>query len=342
MTGDVAVTPVPGCVVCGADGRVLHERARDRVFGAPGEWRYRRCTRCRLVWQDPMVTEADVGRLYETYYTHAQPAADGTSLPRRLYRSAQRGYIAVRYGYPVATWTERALGCLLALHPGRRADAEFLAQYLPAADRGRLLDVGCGHGAMLAQMRDLGWTVEGVEPDVHAVATASARGFRVAHGTVFSAGLEPGAYDAITMSHVMEHVHRPIDTLRRCLDLLAPGGTLVAITPNADSWGHQRFGVAWRGLEPPRHLQVFTRPALAMAAREAGFAAPRVRVTIRNARGIYDASLSIERAIAQGPEAQAEIPLPGIRSELWQAAEWCRTFVRPDAGEELVLIARRD
>ena len=341
MTPDVAVTATTQCVVCGSEGHVLHPGVRDRLFGAPGAWTYRRCASCRLVWQDPMVIEADTGRLYESYYTHAEPPTDDSSLPRRLYRAAQRGYGAVRYGYDAPIWPDRALGCLLALHPGRRADADFLVQYLPAAARGRLLDVGCGHGAMLAAMRDLGWTVEGVEPDPQAVAVAAARGFTVALGTVFSADLPPRAFDALTMSHVIEHVHRPLDTLRRCRDLLAPGGTLIAITPNADSLGHGRFGAAWRGLEPPRHLQVFSRHALERAALAAGFSAPRVMVTIRNARGIYDASRAIQRAIDHDA-SRAEIPSPTIRAELWQAAEWCRTFLQPDAGEELVLIARRD
>ncbi len=340
MSADLTTTDRPQCEVCGSGGAVLHERATDYLFGAPGVWRYRRCDRCRLVWQDPMVTAADVGRLYERYYTHAKPPEAGTGVTRRLYRAAQRGYVGNAYGYPVEHWTHRLLGALLALYPSRRADADFLAQYLPASAAGRLLDVGCGHGAMLAQMQELGWRVQGIEPDAQAVAVARARGFHVALGTVFTADVPPAAFDAITMSHVIEHVHRPIDTLRRCRELLAPGGSLVAITPNADSWGHHTFGAAWRGLEPPRHLHVFSRAALAAAAEAAGFATVRVRVTIRNARGIWDASQAIQDAARRGA-AQATIPPPTVSAELWQAAEWCRSLVRPEAGEELVLIARR-
>lgn len=340
MTADITRTGRPQCEICGSAGAILHERASDYLFGAPGTWRYRRCDRCRLVWQDPMVTAADVGRLYESYYTHAKPPETGTGMARRLYRAAQRGYLGNAFGYPVEHWLERVLGALLSLHPGRRADADFLAQYLPASARGRLLDVGCGHGEMLAHMRDLGWSAQGIEPDAQAVDVARARGFHVAHGTVFTAEVPSASFDAITMSHVIEHVHRPIDTLRRCRELLVPGGALVAITPNADSWGHRTFGAAWRGLEPPRHLQVFSRQALAAAAEAAGFATVHVRVTIRNARGIWDASQAIQDAARRGA-ARAVIPPPTARAEFWQAAEWCRSLVSPDVGEELVLVARR-
>jgi len=340
MRADIRVTDTPHCPVCRSTGPVLHEQARDHLFGTPGEWRYRRCPACQLVWQDPMVAEEDIGRLYETYYTHAQPDTAQPSVARTLYRSAQRGYVANRYGYPAARWTHRLLGGLLALHPGRRADADFLAQYLPASATGPLLDVGCGHGATLADMHQLGWDVQGVDPDAQAVDAARARGFHVVLGTVFSAALPAATFKAITMSQVIEHVYRPIDMLRRCRELLAPGGVLVATTPNAESRGHRRFGRAWRGLEPPRHLQVFSRRALESAAQQAGFRTVDVRATIRAARGSYDASVAIQRA-AQLGAGQAEIPPPTMRSELWQLEEWCQSFIRPEVGEELLLIATR-
>jgi SAM-dependent methyltransferase len=244
----------------------------------------------------------------------------------------------MRYGYTTPPLPDRLLGTALALHPGRRADADFLAMYLPASARGRLLDVGCGHGAMLAEMARLGWSVEGVEPDEQAAATARARGFDVTTGTVFTAGLPARTFDAVIMSHVIEHVHHPVETLRRCGELLTAGGRLVVVTPNADSWGHRVFGPAWRGLEPPRHLHVFSREALAQTAYAAGFRDLEVAVTIRNARGIYDASQAIRQAALDGAPA-ADIPAPTLRAEAWQMAEWLRSLVLPRSGEELVLTA---
>ena len=44
--------------------------------------------------------------------------------------------------------------------------------WLRAEERGKLLDIGCGNGYFLAQMRDLGWDVVGVEPDPNAVKVA--------------------------------------------------------------------------------------------------------------------------------------------------------------------------
>jgi 2-polyprenyl-3-methyl-5-hydroxy-6-metoxy-1,4-benzoquinol methylase len=336
VTAAPRTVSVPRCALCGIDGEVRYEDLRDRLFGAPGAWRYRQCPRCALLWQDPMVDEADVASLYATYYTHAAPPSLGDNLPRRLNAAARRGVQASRLGYE-AGLGDRLLGALLALLPGRRDDAEFRAMYLPASARGRVLDVGCGHGATLAWLRDLGWDAEGIEPDPHAAEVARASGFRVALGTVFTADVPAGAYDAVVLSHVIEHVHRPVEALQRCRSFISPAGRLVAVTPNVESRGHAEFGRNWRGLEPPRHLHVFSRAALAEAARLAGFAAVSVRATIRSARGFYDASIAIRTA--ERTCGMANIRRTGLRAELWQASEWWEARRRVEAGEELVLEA---
>jgi len=41
--------------------------------------------------------------------------------------------------------------------------------------------------------------------------------------------------------------------------------------PNLDSRGHRIFGANWRGLEPPRHLVLFTAASLTSALSRAGF-----------------------------------------------------------------------
>src|SRR5690606_28791968 len=59
--------------------------------------------------------------------------------------------------------------------------------------------------------------------------------------------------------------------LQSCNALLVHNGKMVLKTPNVDSFGHRLFGSSWRGLEPPRHLQLFSSEALAMVSKNAGF-----------------------------------------------------------------------
>ena len=165
-----------------------------------------------------------------------------------------------------------------------------------AGDRGRLLDVGCGNGRFLAQMRKLGWEVVGVEPDPEAVRIAKERfGLEVFQGTLEEAGFPDNSFDAITMNHVIEHVPDPIRLLAECRRVLKPGGKLVVVTPNIWSLGRRLFGEHWRGWEVPRHLFLFSPKSLRTCAERAGLVVQNLRTTSKGARFIWAASWLIRR-----------------------------------------------
>jgi SAM-dependent methyltransferase len=157
-----------------------------------------------------------------------------------------------------------------------------------------VLDVGCGDGAFLLNARSCGWEAIGVDPDPKAVANASSKGL-----TVYESGIEyfdgkKEIFDAITLSHVIEHVHDPIAVLEFCFTLLKPGGQLWIETPNIDSLGHRHFRSNWRGLEVPRHLVLFNRNSLQHAVQLVGFSVPR-EISYRNAvPGLFRESFAIE------------------------------------------------
>jgi SAM-dependent methyltransferase len=162
---------------------------------------------------------------------------------------------------------------------------------LHASSRGRLLDVGCGNGAFLAKMRDLGWEVVGVEPDPKAARVAREDfGVAVFQGRLEEAGLSDGSLDTITMHHVIEHISDPVDVLRECYRIVKPSGILVIVTPNLNALGRHLMGISWRGWEVPRHFTLFTPGALRACVEEAGFHVRTLRTVIRSARWIWAAS----------------------------------------------------
>ena len=149
----------------------------------------------------------------------------------------------------------------------RRAQLMFLTDDRPAT----LLDVGCGDGSFLKTMSDRGWTVTGIDFDAAAIRGIRERLGVEAHvATARSMAAEGRKFDVITASHVIEHVADPVGFLADCARLLKPGGRVIVKTPNAASLGHALFGPSWRGLEPPRHLYVFTRPSLIVCGEKAG------------------------------------------------------------------------
>jgi SAM-dependent methyltransferase len=158
------------------------------------------------------------------------------------------------------------------LIPGRRSILNWAVRTLPPGSQGRkFLDVGCGSGDFLSIARSAGWDTYGVDFDGNAVDQARQQGHRVEKGSI-DAVAGHDKFDAITVSHVIEHVSDPLHLLQRCYALLKPGGYFWLETPNLSSSGSMKYGRHWRGLEPPRHLVLFNRKALIGLLEGAGFA----------------------------------------------------------------------
>lgn len=132
-----------------------------------------------------------------------------------------------------------------------------------------VLDVGCGTGEFLLKLRQSGVDVHGLEPSEFAARFAASQGLDVFQGSV--ADYRPGrTFDLITLWNVVEHLTEPAGDLARLRALLAPGGTIAILTPDAGSPQAARFGLDWAGLEVPKHLHLFDSASLETLAGKAG------------------------------------------------------------------------
>jgi 2-polyprenyl-3-methyl-5-hydroxy-6-metoxy-1,4-benzoquinol methylase len=245
-------------------------------FSAPGRWIMYRCRGCGSGYLDPRPTATTIGLAYQSYFTHRVDereavVIDKLSWPRRLRHALANGYRNYRFGLNLQP--ANRLGILVgAFRPRWRALEAGKVRHLPRPKRGaKLLDLGCGSGDFLEFAHSAGWQVVGVDPDPKAVAAARSRGLDAREGGVEM--LDPGRerFDGITLSHVIEHVHDPLAVLQACHRLLKPRGWIWLATPNLESIGHHLYGRHWRGLEPPRHLAVFTPASLRTLLEQAYF-----------------------------------------------------------------------
>lgn len=123
---------------------------------------------------------------------------------------------------------------------------------------GSILDIGCGTGAFLAEMKSAGWQTTGLEPD----ATARENAFKLHRidpllpEVLFS--LPKESFDAITLWHVLEHVHDVQGYLKQCRSLLKENGKIFIAVPNYNSYDAAVYGDAWAAYDVPRHLYHFT------------------------------------------------------------------------------------
>lgn len=266
----------PICYLCGSPGELLYGSLQDKLFSAPGTWSFRACSdpNCGLIWLDPVPVEEAINRVYAEYYTHAQKPVPQT-----------------RFGKVLRTGLSAVFSRVNPVHQEReRLHLMYLADHAP----GRLLDVGCGNGARLARLRALGWDVRG--QDVDPVAVTYARetfGVNAYLGRLEDLGLPEATFDCITLHHVIEHLHDPVALLRECRRLLTPRGFIVIVTPNANSFARKHFGASWRGLEPPRHIHLFSPKTLIKSAERAGLSVRHSFTTAANAKsfGYYSYSM---------------------------------------------------
>lgn len=326
VDNEIRTRPCPDCYMCGAKGELLYQGLRDRLFSAPGSWNLKKCPnrQCGLVWLDPMPLEEEIGKAYRNYYTHEDTD--------RSYGDWQLKSL-LRYGLKGA-WNL----FLRATRIHWERKRSYL-MYLDKSKPGRLLEVGCGNGMRLAQFRARGWEVEGQEVDLRATDIARSRyGLHVDVGKVEDLPIDDATFDAVIMNHVIEHVNDPVRLLVGCHRILKPGGELVIVTPNVESYGHSRFRECWRGLEPPRHLYLYSCNTLQQLTGKIGFRRCESRSISAHAQNIAAGSLDIRRDGRHAMSGHLELSTH-IASMLFQLYAMIVRAARKNSGEECVLKA---
>lgn len=227
----------PDCPRC-EPSTCIAEGVTDMEYGAPGSFRWMRCQRCHLVRLDPEPSDEVLAAAYPaTYHGYVEPKSAITRFLR-----------------------DRSIKGLAAQ----------LCAGLP--DGGRVLDVGCARGDLLAAMgEEKRLELFGVEYSKEIADAARARGITIYQGDLSMVDLSPGTIDLVLMQHVLEHVLDPFDTLARVAELLKPGGRLVGELPNLASWDARLFGKYWGGGHAPRHIFHFTPQTLEASLRSRGF-----------------------------------------------------------------------
>ncbi len=230
MTGHEA-----GCILCGGmTYEVVSERDRH---GAPLCTRL--CAGCGLIRNDPVPTADELDAFYASAYRESYK---GASTPRL--RQVLRNF-------------DRTRQHILAFRDiyGRK---------------GRWLDLGSGSGEFLFLARSMGAEAEGIEP--HAGYSAYSRqtlGLPVRSATLDSGGCAPRSFDLIRLSHVLEHMRDPLQTLRRLRDMLRPCGVLYVEVPDIAEEARNRL----RGrLFHYGHINNFDPTTLRALAGKAGLA----------------------------------------------------------------------
>ena len=183
-----------------------------------------------------------------------------------------------------------------------RDHLNFVCQALRSGPTGGpILDVGSGGGLFLRLLARRGYRVTGLDVSLDAARVAwKDNGVPAVCGTLSNPPLAPNSFAAVTMFHVLEHVHDPESYLAQARGLLKPGGCLIAQVPNAASWQFRLLGKNWSGLDVPRHLWDFRPHNLDLLLNRSGF-----EVVRRKYFSLRDNPAGLATSVAPGLDPMA-------------------------------------
>ena len=225
--------------LCGRDEGQLVAR-RDR-YALPVDTHL--CRHCGTMWTSPRLTDDSLSQFYEhdyrsIYVGHAQ--APDSFFNQQL----AKGQAIYEFVAPALT-------------------------HLRSTDGSpRVYDVGCGAGGMLIPFREQGWQVVGCDLGSDYLARGRAAGLPLEQGG--PSVLQPyGQADLVILSHVLEHLPEPKQSLHEITDLLVDEGFLYIELPGVFRI-HRVYKDTLRFLQNA-HLYHFTLRTLSALLADCGY-----------------------------------------------------------------------
>ena len=227
------------CPWCGSEKAQINLWLKDE-FLTKEDFHICECLNCGLLYTMPRPDKEKIGAYYksEAYYSHQE---NKKGFIPKVYERVKS--INLKHKYRLAT---------NGLQPGK------------------LLDIGCGVGDFLHTAEMHGWECIGVEPSEDAKSIAQKR---IKGKIITSMELESfpdGAFDVITMWHVLEHVDDLKWQVAQLQRLVKPSGRVVIAVPNYTSYEGQYYKEHWAAYAVPRHLNHFNRITLSKIFKTSG------------------------------------------------------------------------
>jgi SAM-dependent methyltransferase len=233
------------CPVCEMRVGSLHQ-AREMMLGTRDVFPYWECSECGCL------SLAEVPSNLSTYYPtnyyslQAKPTSRVRALRDSIYLSP--------------------FSFLVNWH--RRADLDVIRS-ARLKKHETLLDVGCGNGNLLADLRGLGYDAHGIDPFV-SDDLYDRFGIRVKREMLTDV---QKVYDVVLFRHSLEHM--PIDTLQLTRSRVKSNGLCVVCIPIV-GWAWQHYRTNWSQLDAPRHLFLHSQRSFEVLAAKSGFRIEKV------------------------------------------------------------------
>jgi 2-polyprenyl-3-methyl-5-hydroxy-6-metoxy-1,4-benzoquinol methylase len=221
------------CPVCDSTALKTVLRAKDHTVSGE-EFVIEECNHCSFRFTQDVPDENSIAPYYQSsdYISHSNTAK---GLINRLYHFVRKKTLVQK---------------------------RALVQKVTGMQTGRILDAGCGIGSFVHEMKTAGWDTWGIEPD---------EGARKVAKEIYSLDIESPAifyqltaesFDAITLWHVLEHVHTLDNYISQLKAILKKEGRIIIAVPNYTAKDAAIYKESWAAYDVPRHLYHFSPRAM--------------------------------------------------------------------------------
>ncbi|MFA4987574.1 MAG: class I SAM-dependent methyltransferase, partial [Candidatus Brocadiia bacterium] len=258
------------CIVCGSLDSTEEARSFDFLYHSSDQafW-FVRCSGCGHVYLNPRPAASEVSTMYPATY----PSFTGKFSKKHSPISFVKSYILRRRLAPLKSVLERG---------------------------GRVLDVGCGDGQLLIDIKHRYPQVEAFGLDWNFSEPVrdrlTAKNVHLYCSLVEQADLPASSFDLVIMNQLIEHLWDPRTALNSIRTCLKPNGLLTIETPNPDGYDRRFFREGtWGAFYTPRHLNLFTQTNLVRFLSTNGFDVVQHTSLCAPITWVYSIQSSIEK-----------------------------------------------
>lgn len=229
---------IPSCPICGETQFDPYLSCIDYTVSQEN-FTLKSCSQCQFLFTDPRPQDSALGNYYlsDKYISHT---GGNNSFIDKLYLLARKRALI---------WKRKLIEN--NSHPGN------------------LLDIGCGTGDFLLEMKSHQWNTSGVEPSSVARDSAEKKTGNKIYQLLSE--VQERNFNAVTLWHVLEHLPDPNQALQTMKGLLSQSGTIFIAVPNHRSYDAQHYKSFWAGYDVPRHLWHFNKENMKMLLEKNGF-----------------------------------------------------------------------
>ncbi|MGH3726113.1 MAG: class I SAM-dependent methyltransferase [Mycobacterium sp.] len=317
------------CRLCDSTGPHQTLEVREMMFGTRELFEYFRCAECDTL---QIVSELE-GEELMRHYPSTYYSLNGAGQPRVLrWLVTQRDRFKLRSGGWIFGYLMTAPvpeGIFRVLLGG---DVVRMLAQLGVERGARILDVGCGSGALLDRLARVGFSsLAGADPFI------ATDGESREHIPLMKRYLSDvtGEFDLIMFNHSLEHMPDPVATLEVAAKKLAPGGMCLARVPTTSSEAWNIYGADWVQADAPRHMVIPSRQGMALAAERAGL---RVEQTFDDSTfGQFTGSEAYRGDVAVTDPKILRMFRP---KQIWEWEKRARRLNREDRGDQTGFVLR--